>query len=384
MPAKRVSKLQRRELRRAGARPREIRRYQPILTAQIGAESNFTQGVRSPAGAQDIAQFMPGTAPGYGVTLGDGRIKDDIRGQVRYMLPLLRQRGIEDALRGYNAGVGAIERSHGFSETNEYVRRVRSSAGQYRGLGAGAGGGGGRARGGGAARRGRRRGREPGEAAGFDPGTVAALQSALGDLGPPEARVPGGSLAPPIDARESLALPEGYQMQQGQAPAPPLSLADRLAELTGGGMDVAFGTPQPAKLRREARERQGKGGLKAAKPERLISELGAWASDELGLAGGSRDRDPGSNAAVGGASDSDHLEGGGRFKGREAIDLPTSAAAGGWGQYRKVARKLGLKPEAGGFTQGTIKVGGKKFRVQVIFGDAHGHGDHIHVGIRRV
>jgi hypothetical protein len=118
-----------------GATPQEIRRYQPILTAQIGAESNFTQGVGSPAGARDIAQFMPGTAPGYGVKLGDNRIKDDIRGQVRYMLPLLREHGVEGALRGYNAGIGAIERSKGFSETNNYVRRVRSTAGQYRGAG---------------------------------------------------------------------------------------------------------------------------------------------------------------------------------------------------------------------------------------------------------
>jgi hypothetical protein len=42
-----------------------------------------------------------------------------------------------------------------------------------------------------------------------------------------------------------------------------------------------------------------------------------------------------------------------------------------------------LKPNSGGFTTGTVKRGGKTFRVQVIFGDAHGHGDHIHVGFRR-
>lgn len=137
---KRIAKLQRRYLREEGATPEEIRRYQPILTAQIGAESDFTQGVGSPAGAQDIAQFMPETAPGYGVKLGDGKITDDIRGQVRYMLPLLRQHGAEGALRGYNAGIGAIERSKGFSETNEYVKRVLGSADEYGGMGGAPGG----------------------------------------------------------------------------------------------------------------------------------------------------------------------------------------------------------------------------------------------------
>ncbi|HEU4364551.1 MAG TPA: lytic transglycosylase domain-containing protein [Candidatus Krumholzibacteria bacterium] len=137
---RRVARLQRRFLRAQGATPEEIRRYLPVLTAQIGAESNFTQGVGSPAGARDIAQFMPGTAPGYGVKLGDDRIKDDIRGQVRYMLPLLRKHGVEGALRGYNAGPGAIEASKGFSETNAYVDRVLSTASQYRGLGGGGGG----------------------------------------------------------------------------------------------------------------------------------------------------------------------------------------------------------------------------------------------------
>jgi hypothetical protein len=90
-------------------------------------------------GAEDIAQFMPGTAPGYGVKLGDDRIKDDIRGQVRYMLPLLRKYGVEGALRGYNAGPGRIEESKQFSETNNYVRRIRSSSDKYGNVGGGGG-----------------------------------------------------------------------------------------------------------------------------------------------------------------------------------------------------------------------------------------------------
>jgi hypothetical protein len=128
---KKVARLQTKYLRSEGATAEEIRRFRPYLTAQIGQESGFTQGIGSPAGAQDIAQFMPATAPGYGVTLGDNKIRDDIRGQVRYMLPLLRRYGVEDALRGYNAGVGAIARSHGFSETNNYVANIKAAASKY-------------------------------------------------------------------------------------------------------------------------------------------------------------------------------------------------------------------------------------------------------------
>jgi Transglycosylase SLT domain len=128
---RKVARLQARALRRAGASEDEVRRYRPILTAQVGQESNFTEGIGSPAGAQDIAQFMPATARSYGVRLHDNNIHDDIRGQIRYMLPLLRRYGVEDALRGYNAGTGAIARSHGFAETNNYVATITAAAKRY-------------------------------------------------------------------------------------------------------------------------------------------------------------------------------------------------------------------------------------------------------------
>src|SRR3712207_2192923 len=63
-----------------------------LLAAQLYAESNFNPFARSPAGAQGIAQFMPGTAAAMGV--------DDpfdpaqaIDGQARLMRDLLRQFG---------------------------------------------------------------------------------------------------------------------------------------------------------------------------------------------------------------------------------------------------------------------------------------------------
>ena len=107
------------------------RKYLPYLAAQIKHESNFQTNLGSSAGAQDVAQFMPTTAPSYGVTLGDNRIKDDIRGQVKMMAPLIKKYGIEGALRAYNAGEGNM--NAGFAETNAYVDRIKASAGEFEG-----------------------------------------------------------------------------------------------------------------------------------------------------------------------------------------------------------------------------------------------------------
>lgn len=110
-----------------------IAEYAPYLAAQIEQESGFQTNLGSPAGARDVAQFMPATAKSYGVTLGDNRIKDDIRGQVKMMSQLIKQTGnIEDALRGYNAGPGAIEASKGYAETNHYVDVVTQNAKKYK------------------------------------------------------------------------------------------------------------------------------------------------------------------------------------------------------------------------------------------------------------
>jgi hypothetical protein len=129
--------------------------------------------------------------------------------------------------------------------------------------------------------------------------------------------------------------------------------------------------------------RQRQPGGKAKTAEGLGDEISRYAG-KLGLSAGSRDRDPAHNAAVGGSADSDHIEGGSGYRGREGVDIPTTAAQGGWGQYQKVVGKLGIPLDKGGFSQGTVTRGGKRFRVQVIFGDANDHGDHIHVGFRRV
>ncbi len=98
-----------------------------LLAAQLYAESNFNPFARSPAGAEGIAQFMPGTAGAYGL--------DDpfdaaaaIDAQAHLMRDLLRRFGsVPLALAAYNAGPGAVEGCGcipPFPETRAYVAKI--------------------------------------------------------------------------------------------------------------------------------------------------------------------------------------------------------------------------------------------------------------------
>lgn len=202
-----------------------------------------------------------------------------------------------------------------------------------------------------------------------------------GGAAPSSRRVPTYGMTPGVD---NSALRQDLKLSYLQDRGNPNALLDLALGLQGaedvpgervrtGSRVVRRGSKKPNRT------------TSGRNAESVVDSLQGWAEKNLGIAGGSRDRDRGSNAAVGGSSDSDHLEGGGggAYKGREAVDLPTTAAQGGWTQYKKTAKRLGLKPAANGFTQGTVKIGGQKYRVQVIFGDEHNHGDHIHVGVRR-
>jgi soluble lytic murein transglycosylase-like protein len=98
-----------------------------LLAAQLMAESNFNPNAVSPAGAEGIAQFMPGTAASYG-------LKDPfdperaIDAQAHLMSDLLRQfRSIPLALAAYNAGPGAVAACDcvpPYPETRAYVARI--------------------------------------------------------------------------------------------------------------------------------------------------------------------------------------------------------------------------------------------------------------------
>lgn len=132
----------------------------PLLAAQLDAESGFDPRAVSPAGAQGIAQFMPGTWAAYGQDEnGDGAADpfepaDAIPAQARYdcalaeqLAPALAARQLvgdptELMLAAYNAGPGAVLAARGIpqnGETPTYVARIVALAATYAEVGATAG-----------------------------------------------------------------------------------------------------------------------------------------------------------------------------------------------------------------------------------------------------
>ncbi len=108
-----------------------------LLAAQLYAESNFNPFATSPAGAQGIAQFMPGTAAAYGLR-NPYDAQRAIDAQAHLMHDLLRQFGsVPLALAAYNAGPAPVRRCGcipPYPETRGYVARILGLLG-----GAGAG-----------------------------------------------------------------------------------------------------------------------------------------------------------------------------------------------------------------------------------------------------
>jgi soluble lytic murein transglycosylase-like protein len=98
-----------------------------LLSAQLYAESGFNPNAGSPAGAQGIAQFMPGTAAGYGLS-NPFDPKAAIDAQAHLMHDLLRRfASVPLALAAYNAGSGPVERCMcipSIPETQAYVAKI--------------------------------------------------------------------------------------------------------------------------------------------------------------------------------------------------------------------------------------------------------------------
>jgi soluble lytic murein transglycosylase-like protein len=114
-----------------------------LLAAQLYAESGFNPFATSPAGAQGIAQFMPGTARALGLA-NPFDAPRAIDAQAHLMRDLLRRFGtVPLALAAYNAGPGAVARCGcipPYRETQAYVARIVGllhGAGDTSGLGAG-------------------------------------------------------------------------------------------------------------------------------------------------------------------------------------------------------------------------------------------------------
>ena len=98
-----------------------------LLAAQLYAESNFNPFARSPAGAEGIAQFMPGTAQAIGL-LDPFDPAAAINAQAHLMRDLLGRFGsVPLALAAYNAGAGAVAACGcipPYPETRAYVAKI--------------------------------------------------------------------------------------------------------------------------------------------------------------------------------------------------------------------------------------------------------------------
>jgi hypothetical protein len=98
-----------------------------LLAAQLYAESNFNPFAQSRAGAQGIAQFMPGTAAGLGLD-NPFDAEEAINAQAHLMRDLLRRFGsVPLALAAYNAGPNPVAGCGcvpPFPETRAYVARI--------------------------------------------------------------------------------------------------------------------------------------------------------------------------------------------------------------------------------------------------------------------
>jgi hypothetical protein len=104
-----------------------------LLKAVAKAESGFKSDAVSSCGAQGIMQLMPSTAASLGVS-DSFDPEQNIDGGAKYLSGLLNKYGdTKLALAAYNAGSGNVDKYGGvppFTETQNYVKRVMSYAGQ--------------------------------------------------------------------------------------------------------------------------------------------------------------------------------------------------------------------------------------------------------------
>ncbi len=99
-----------------------------LFASLVTAESGWDPLSRSSAGAQGLAQLMPDTARGLGVT-NPLDPRQNLAAGARYLRQMLdRFHGdARLAVAAYNAGPGAVERAGGvpnYPETRAYVKRV--------------------------------------------------------------------------------------------------------------------------------------------------------------------------------------------------------------------------------------------------------------------
>jgi hypothetical protein len=219
---------------------RAARQYDlPFFYRQIQRESHF-QDIPSPAGAQGPAQLMPATARSLGV---NPHGKRSIWAAARLMRGYVDKYGVEGALRAYNAGPGAIQASHGYAETNAYVRDILR------------GGNGGTSRGAGGTSGAAGVPGTPGTPGTLVPGVSGAQNQPQGSEGilkllqalQGQQQAPAGGTLQPPKATAGPAMPQGYQPpQSGGGPAPKVDTNALLESIRTVGGDVQLPAGSPA------------------------------------------------------------------------------------------------------------------------------------------
>lgn len=90
-----------------------------VVGEQIAYESSFNPKAVSPAGAEGIAQFEPGTFDTYGPKGGSPfNVGDAFYAYKAYMKELLKEEGgdLRKALAAYNAGPGNLAAGYGYAD----------------------------------------------------------------------------------------------------------------------------------------------------------------------------------------------------------------------------------------------------------------------------
>jgi cell wall-associated NlpC family hydrolase len=117
----------------------------PQIAAQIQQESSWDPTIVSSAGAEGIAQFMPGTWPLYGQPDAPGPVSpfnpgDAIMAMGRYDCAIAKAVAgvpgslLSNMLAGYNAGVKAVLEYNGvppYPQTQEYVANIEAMIGEF-------------------------------------------------------------------------------------------------------------------------------------------------------------------------------------------------------------------------------------------------------------
>jgi len=115
---------------------RAYRLEEALVKAVIKAESNYNPQSLSSKGAQGLMQLIPETARLMKVS-DPFDPAENIRGGSNYLRLMLDQfsGNLDLALAAYNAGPNAVQRHGGippYTETRQYVQRVRQYLDQYR------------------------------------------------------------------------------------------------------------------------------------------------------------------------------------------------------------------------------------------------------------